>query len=88
MNIQASPDRIYAELFEQVQSQHLFGDSKTFVDAIAKSDPDDILSEFRSASGQPDFDLANFVESNFELPGTAMGTPSDPANLPGVYLKR
>ena len=82
MNIQASPDRIYAELFEQVQSQHLFGDSKTFVDAIAKSDPDDILSEFRSASGQPDFDLANFVESNFELPGTAMGTPSDPANLP------
>ena len=82
MNIQASPDRIYAELFEQVQSQHLLGDSKSFVDAVARSDPADILNEFRASNDQPDFDLTKFVENNFDLPSTEMDTHSDPANLP------
>ena len=82
MNVNAPPDRIFAELFERVQSQHIFGDSKTFVDAIAKSDPDEILSAFRTQQHQPDFDLMEFVEKHFELPDSRVGTASDPEHLP------
>jgi len=82
MNIQASPDRIYAELFEQVQSQHLLGDSKTFVDAIAKSDPPSIVEAYRAEREQPGFDLASFVKDNFILPDTELDAPGDPTALP------
>jgi alpha,alpha-trehalase len=82
MNVKEPPDRIYAELFEQVQSQHLFGDSKTFVDATAKSDPASILSAFRAERDQPDFDLAAFVKKHFHLPSTDIGAATDPKGLP------
>ena len=82
MNVQAPPDRIFAELFEQVQSQHLFGDSKTFVDAIAKSDPTTILSSYRTEHHEPGFDLRTFVERHFELPDSHVDTASDPEHLP------
>ena len=82
MNIQASPDRIYAELFEKVQSQHLLGDSKTFVDAIAKSDPPSIVDAYRAECEQPGFDLASFVEDNFILPDSELDAPGDPTALP------
>ena len=34
MIAQQTPDYLYEELFELVQSQRLFSDSKTFVDAV------------------------------------------------------
>ena len=34
-----TPDQIYAELFEAVQTSGIFEDSKTFVDATPKGDP-------------------------------------------------
>ena len=82
MNLKEAPDRIYAELFEQVQSRHLFGDSKTFVDAIPRSDPASILRAFRTESDKPDFDLKLFVEANFKLPESHIDAPSDPMGLP------
>ncbi len=62
------PDLIYAELFEQVQSQHLFSDSKTFVDAVAKSDPVEILERYRTERDRQGFDLAGFVAEYFDMP--------------------
>jgi len=82
MNVRESPDRIYAELFEEVQSTHLLGDSKTFVDAIAKTDPRDILRAFRAQRDQPGFDLAAFVDAHFELPETDVEVATDRAGLP------
>ena len=82
MNVRESPDRVYAELFEAVQSAHLLGDSKTFVDATAKTNPADILEAFRTERDQPGFDLAAFVETHFELPATDVEAASDPAGLP------
>lgn len=82
MNLGESPDRVYAELFEAVQSTHLLGDSKTFVDAVAKTEPSAIMSAFRAARDQPGFDLLAFVRAHFELPPTGLGAASDPAGLP------
>ncbi len=63
-----TPDRIYAELFEAVQTGHVFPDSKTFVDAIPKQDPDSILASFRRHGKKRDFDLAAFIADHFEIP--------------------
>ncbi len=82
MNVRASPDRIYADLFEAVQSTHLLGDSKTFVDAVAKTDPSEILARFRAERLEPGFDLAAFVDANFSLPQEGIAPASDPAGLP------
>ena len=79
MNARETPDRIYAELFHAVQSSHLFGDSKTFVDAVAKTKPQRILEAFRSEHGTAGFDLTGFVERHFELPGPhASAAPRSP----------
>lgn len=76
------PDIAYAELFEQVQTQHLFGDSKTFVDATAKSAPAGILRKFRRERDDPGFDLADFVGTHFELPATQSDIASGSVDLP------
>ncbi len=82
MNVRETPDRIYAELFEAVQSAHLLGDSKTFVDAVAKTKPENVLRAFRAERDRSGFDLAAFVASHFELPATDLEAASDPAGLP------
>lgn len=62
------PDEIYGELFELVQSQHLFPDSKTFVDATPKADAATILAAFTSIDhGSPD-EIRSFVYEHFSLP--------------------
>ncbi len=63
-----TPDRIYKQLFEAVQSANLFGDSKLFVDAIPKRAPGTILKAYRKERQQPDFDLRAFVVNDFALP--------------------
>lgn len=63
-----TPDRIYLELFRAVQSARVFADSKTFADAIARSEPARILDAYRIASRRAGFDLRSFVTEHFELP--------------------
>lgn len=70
MNVRATPDQVYAELFHAVQSTHLLGDSKTFVDAVAKAEPQLVVEAFRRERDQPGFDLRRFVDEYFELPET------------------
>lgn len=82
MKTKQAPDEIYAELFESVQSEHLFSDSKTFVDATALSAPEGILSKFRIERDRPDFDLATFVNTHFVLPAPHDDVPSDATDLP------
>ena len=78
----ATPDRLFAELFEQVQATRLFPDSKTFVDATAKHDPSEILNAFRRDKKHSGFDLSAFVHKHFDVPAATIATPSVPAGLP------
>lgn len=63
----ATPDKIYGELFVEVQMQKVFPDGKTFVDCIPKRKPADIMYDYGIQKG-PNFNLKKFVENNFEIP--------------------
>ncbi len=64
-----TPSDRYLELFEDVQNQHIFEDSKTFADCAPKYDPVDILILYRKlARRSQDFTLRQFVQDNFHLP--------------------
>ena len=71
MNTHRTPDILFPELFEAVQSSRVLGDSKVFVDAVARQDPEDICRAYRRERSREDFDLAAFVRSHFELPDSA-----------------
>jgi alpha,alpha-trehalase len=64
----ATPDRIYGELFREVQLKKVFEDGKTFVDCIPKRNPKHIVADYKQQKTAPSFNLKQFVEENFELP--------------------
>ena len=63
-----TPDAIYAELFDAVQTGAVFEDSKTFVDTLPTADPAAILESFRQIRNDSGFDLASFISANFDIP--------------------
>ena len=63
-----SPEIRYGALFEAVQMNAVFPDSKTFVDCTPKFSTDEILKKYEKAQLQADFDLKAFVHENFDLP--------------------
>jgi alpha,alpha-trehalase len=60
-------DKIYGDLFIDVQMQKIFNDSKTFMDCIPKRNPLDIMYDYGMMKGQ-NFDLKKFIENNFIEP--------------------
>jgi alpha,alpha-trehalase len=60
-----APAEVYGELFVDVQTQAVYSDSKTFVDAIPKRSPDEILESYRREKAAPSFDLRAFVAREF-----------------------
>jgi len=64
-----SPDKLYGELFREVQLNKVFADSKTFVDCIPKRSPAAIMQDYAQLKGKK-YDLKKFVEENFEQPYT------------------
>ena len=62
-----TPDKIYGELFTDIQLQLVFPDGKTFVDCIPKRKVADIMYDYGMMKG-PNFDLKKFVADNFDLP--------------------
>jgi alpha,alpha-trehalase len=67
----ATPAELYGELFRDVQMGHVFADSKTFVDLVAKRDPKEIVKAYEREKSSPSFDLKAFVEREFSLPASA-----------------
>jgi alpha,alpha-trehalase len=51
------PDQQLAELFDAVQMQSVFEDSKTFPDCIPKQSPELIVAKYQSQKNSEDFDL-------------------------------
>lgn len=62
-----APSQLYGQLFEDVQMQRVFPDSKTFVDAVPHDAPDIIMQRYQDERGKPGFDLAAFVRRNFTV---------------------
>jgi alpha,alpha-trehalase len=63
-----SIDFYSSELFQRVQLDTVFLDSKTFVDCIPKLPLSEILDRYETEKKSTTFDLKKFVLSNFELP--------------------
>lgn len=64
----ATPDKIYGDLFRDVQMSKVFPDGKTFVDCVPKRNPKNIVADYLQQKGNVKFDLKQFVQNNFELP--------------------
>ncbi|MDB5971679.1 MAG: alpha,alpha-trehalase [Hydrocarboniphaga sp.] len=62
-----TPADRYHELFIDVQMHRVFDDSKTFADAVPRSDPRVLLDRYREQCHQPGFDLATFVHEHFDI---------------------
>ncbi|CAN7675549.1 alpha,alpha-trehalase TreA [Trinickia sp. LjRoot230] len=69
------PSELFGDLFIAVQTQQIFEDQKTFVDAVPNSDPATILQLYAQQKNQPNFNLKSFVLANFTLPSEPPITP-------------
>jgi alpha,alpha-trehalase len=65
MPTQDSPDELLGELFQDVQFRRVFPDGITFVDMVPAKTLRKVLKAYRARRQDPDFDLAEFVQSNF-----------------------
>ena len=83
-----TPDKIYGDLFIDVQMQKVFPDGKTFVDCIPKRKPTDIMYDYGLQKG-PNFNLKKFVEDNFEIPqAVAANYKSDTSEDIVTHIKK
>jgi alpha,alpha-trehalase len=62
-----TPDKIYGQLFADVQMQKILPDGKTFVDCTPKRKVADIMYDYGMMKGAG-FDLKKFVNDNFNIP--------------------
>ena len=64
------PDKIYGQLFKDVQMQRIFADGKTFVDCVPKRDPEAIVADYsaKPAAERTKVFLQQFVQDNFTVP--------------------
>ncbi|MGH8242697.1 MAG: alpha,alpha-trehalase TreF [Steroidobacteraceae bacterium] len=66
-----TPSELYPGLFERIQLEQVFDDGKAFVDAVPLEPAAEIMEEYESARGSPDFDLREFVTSRFAVAAPA-----------------
>jgi len=62
----SSPNKLYGELFTDVQMKQVFPDGKTFVDCLPKRDPAAIIADYKIQKDT--LDLKRFVLANFTVP--------------------
>ena len=68
-----SPRQLYPGLFEAVQLTRVYPDNKTFVDAVAKEAPAEVMRAYAQQKDTPGFDLKAFVAAHFTPPAEAGG---------------
>ena len=81
-----TPADLYGPLFEAVQSQRIFPDGKTFVDAVPRIPVDRIMSDYAAAPPTDAVALKAFVEARFLIPGDTPA-PETPAVPQGLDMK-
>lgn len=85
------PDKIYGSLFTDVQMNHVFKDSKTFVDCIPKKDPQEIAESYKQLVNNRAvrFSLPMFVRSNFYEPVDPTSTyQTDTSEAVTTHIKK
>ena len=82
LELPAQPHVLFGELFERVQMERVFTDSKDFCDAVPKASPQEILARYRAESPATPEALRAFVEANFIPPPDATFTASAPSAAP------
>ena len=65
MRTYPSPDRVFGQLFVDVQRQRIYEDGKTFVDVVPKGRVKQIQQEYEIERENPDFNLQEFVNRHF-----------------------
>jgi alpha,alpha-trehalase len=65
------PSIEYGELYQEVELQPVFPDSKTFPDMIPDAAPGKILADYEASRHRPGFDLRYFVARHFHGPRPA-----------------
>jgi alpha,alpha-trehalase len=76
LQLPAPPQVLYGELFERVQLDGLFADSKDFCDAIPRYPPADVLARYRAAPPATLDGLRDFVAAMFIPPENAAPPPA------------
>ncbi len=61
-------EKDFEKLFEDVQLNALFPDSKTFVDCIPRAEPKKIMAMYLEQKDKSSFNLKEFVNEHFDLP--------------------
>jgi alpha,alpha-trehalase len=69
-NSNLTPDKIYGQLFRDVQLKKVFPDGKTFVDCVPVKNPKEIVNNYLSfpKDANSNFSLVQFVKENFTAP--------------------
>ncbi|MGH8251895.1 MAG: alpha,alpha-trehalase TreF [Steroidobacteraceae bacterium] len=67
------PSELYPALFARIQMEHVYEDGKTFVDALPRKSPAEILDDYDTARVKAGFDLREFVTSHFDAPHATAG---------------
>jgi alpha,alpha-trehalase len=80
----APPQVLFKDLFVAVQMSAIYPDGKTFVDALPKSAPDDILEQYHASRPDSPPELKQFVTGHFSLPEQVIPPPSTPEQVPLV----
>jgi alpha,alpha-trehalase len=78
-----TPRELFTDLFDAVQSEQVFADSKTFADAVPTAAPAEIMARFASAHPVGREALKRFVDENFSLP-TPLNVAAPPAETIGI----
>ncbi|MBF9236226.1 alpha,alpha-trehalase TreF [Hymenobacter sp. BT683] len=69
----ATPRQLYPGLFEAVQLTGVYPDNKTFVDAVPRMAPADVMRDYNAQKKAAGFDLKAFVAAHFIAPAAAGG---------------
>jgi alpha,alpha-trehalase len=90
--VHRDPDVLLGELFEDVQSQRIFPDGKTFVDLVPKKWTRSIAQQYKILKKDPEFDLREFVSQHFtDLAETVQKREPfvhDPAETTSEHISR
>jgi alpha,alpha-trehalase len=90
-NLPPPPQDVFDGLFVAVQHAGVYGDGKTFADAIPTTAPAQILALYRRQRPDTRETLRSFVSAHFQLPGEvatappAAGTPSLTAHIDALW---
>ena len=81
-----TPADLYGPLFEAIQAGKVFGDGKTFVDAVPRRPVAEIMADYAREGPEGEAALRAFVEARFIVPD-ASPTPDTPLVAEGLSLR-